>query len=126
MSIGDRLKLARKHAGLTQPQLANAMNGLMTQQNISQLELGIYKATEYAVQLATACGVRPEWLVTGEGNMVNMETYELSPDMIAHLKVLQQLPDYAREEVIRDAIKTAELITKATTAANRTKGTGTS
>jgi transcriptional regulator with XRE-family HTH domain len=38
----------------------------------------------------------------------------LTPDLIAHLKVMQQLPDYARTEVMRDAIKTAELINKAT------------
>jgi len=52
----------------------------------------------------------------------NSDNVHLTPELIAHLKVMQQLPDYARTEVIRDAIKTVELISKAQAA---TKGNGT-
>lgn len=119
MSIGKRLKVARSHAGISQLDLVSKLNGLMSQQNISQLESGTNKGTEYIVQLAIACGVSAEWLATGNGDMIKVAEYDLPPELLAHLKVLQELPDYARSEVIRDAIKTAELITKATTAANK-------
>lgn len=122
MSIGKRLKLARKHANLTQVELADKLKGITTQQNISLLENEITTGTEYIVHLAKACGVSAEWLAIGEGEMLIQNNLYLTPDMHAHLKVLQDLPDYARTEVIRDAIKTAELITKATTEA---KGNGT-
>ena len=45
--------------------------------------------------------------------------YQLNNEMLAHIKVMQLLPDYARTEVMRDAIKTAELITKAQASANK-------
>jgi transcriptional regulator with XRE-family HTH domain len=123
MSIGNRLKIARKHAGLSQIDLVAKLNGLMSQQNISQLESGTNKGTEYVVQLAMACNVSPEWLAMGTGEMIKTTAYDLPPELLAHLKVLQELPDYARTEVIRAGIKTAELI--ATSAAGATKGTGT-
>lgn len=125
MNLGERIALARKHAKLTQPALAEKLNGVMTQQNISLLERGITKGTEYIVQIAMACEVRPEWLATGQGEMINASII-YNQQTMAHIAVMQQLPEYAREEVIRDAIKTAELIAKATTEANRKKGTGTS
>lgn len=71
MSIGLRLKAARKHAGLSQKELVHKLNGLMSQQNISQLESGVNKGTEFVVQLAMACMVSPEWLATGNGLMVD-------------------------------------------------------
>lgn len=123
MSIGKRLKLARKHAGLTQTELADKLKGIMTQQNISLLENEITTGTEYIVQLALACGVNPQWLAMGEGEMLTGNLAYLSQEMQAHLIVLQELPEYARTEVIRDAIKTAELITKATSAASKNNGT---
>jgi transcriptional regulator with XRE-family HTH domain len=56
----------------------------------------------------------PMFLDTSDDEQLS---YNLTPEMVAHLKVMQQLPEYARTEVIRDAIKTAELINKATTIA---------
>lgn len=123
MEMRQRLKLARKHAGLTQVELAERLKGIITQQSLSQLETGEVAGSAYIVQIAQACSVSPVWLATGEGEMLEQQNTYLSPEMQAHLKVLQELPEYARTEVIRDAIKTAELVTKATTAANKNNGT---
>lgn len=112
MDLAQRIKAARDHANLTQGELAEKLKGLMTQQNISLLERGITKGTEYIVQIAIACNVNAEWLATGEGQMQKSE-YGLSHQLAEHLKVMEQLPDYARTEVIQTAIKTVELISKA-------------
>lgn len=116
MNLGDRLKLARAFAKLTQPELSEKVGGLISQQAISLLERNINTESAYVVQLAVACGVNPVWLATGTGEMIEHH-YSLTPEMENHLKVMESLPDYARTEVIRDAIKTHELIDKATSAA---------
>lgn len=117
MNLGDRLKLARTYAKLTQPELSEKVRGVISQQGISLLERNINTESAYIVQLAVACGVSPVWLATGSGEMVE-HYHTLTPEMEHHLKVMQSLPDYARTEVIRDAIKTQELIDKATSVAN--------
>jgi len=73
------------------------------------------------IEICNKANISIDWLLTGKGSML-IVGYNLSNEMTAHLQVMQQLPDYARTEVIRDAIKTAELITKAQAA---TKANGT-
>lgn len=116
MKFSDRLKQARKHAKLSQEELALAVG--CSQGAVSKIERGDQEESALVVKFAVACGVNPVWLDTGNGEMVATEL-NLSPQMQTHIKVLQQLPDYAVEEVIRDAIKTSELIEKAQ--ANPTK-----
>jgi transcriptional regulator with XRE-family HTH domain len=119
MALGKKIKTLREARGLSQEELSSLTNGVVSQGAISALEKRDSTTSRHAPAIAQALGV-------AVGELYESTSYDLSPEMVAHLKVLQQLPDYARDEVIRDAIKTAELITKATTAANRKKGTGTS
>lgn len=108
MTIGTRLKQARKHAGLTQGQLAAALNGLMTQQNISLLESETTTGTEYIVQLAIACGVSPEWLAMGKGEMTQMEKpYENSPEAQA-LRAMQNMDIATKYQYIKIGNSLAE------------------
>lgn len=65
--FGRRLKLARKHAKLTQKQLAPLAG--MSQSNLSELETVAHESGK-TVQLAAATGVDAHWLATGEGNML--------------------------------------------------------
>lgn len=71
MTLGERLKMAREHAGLTQKELEEKSGVL--QQMISKVENGRQDTSAYVVQLAVACGVRPEWLALGQGEMVAAE-----------------------------------------------------
>lgn len=57
MELKDRIKAARKHAHLSQVQLAQAAG--MTQTSISDLERGKSRATSFVAQIAGACGVNP-------------------------------------------------------------------
>lgn len=68
MTLAERIKAARKHAGLTQRQLAEAAK--VEQPLISQLETGKTLKTAHIAQLAKACRVSALWLASGEGAMV--------------------------------------------------------
>src|SRR5262245_39774206 len=68
MTLGSRLRQARKAAKLTQPELADLSR--VSQKTISKIERGDQDSSGSLVQLAQACGVRPEWLATGELPMV--------------------------------------------------------
>jgi len=67
---GNRLRAARKHAGLTQEQLRDKTG--IAQSTISSAERDGQGSSETPVY-AKACGVSALWLATGEGEMVPME-----------------------------------------------------
>lgn len=66
--FGLRLFQARTHAKLTQTQLAKAAK--VAQGTLGELEW-TGESSMAVVRLAVACGVRPEWLAEGEGEMVD-------------------------------------------------------
>lgn len=65
-TIGERLRLARKNARLSQAALAEASG--VSQQMISKLEVGKAESTGDIVKLARACGVDADWLEDGDIN----------------------------------------------------------
>jgi phage repressor protein C with HTH and peptisase S24 domain len=67
MELKDRLKQARKHAQLTQTELARAVG--IDQTSISDLERGKSQSTGYVARIAEVCGVRAIWLEDGTGEM---------------------------------------------------------
>lgn len=112
MSIGKRIYETRIKLNMSQEQLAFEVG--CSQDLISKLETGKRNKTSLILKFAKVLKVDANWLEKGVNEA---SEYTLTPQLEAHLKVMQQLPDYAREEVIRDAIKTVELISKATSAA---------
>lgn len=77
MEYRDRLKRARKHAGLMQQQLAK-LTGI-TQTSISELETGRSSASSFSASIAKACGVDPVWLETGYGEMIATKSNQPTP-----------------------------------------------
>ncbi len=65
MSIGSRIREARKNAGLTQKQLCSKVG--MAQGSLSELETGASIGTTNIATLANALGVSALWLETGRG-----------------------------------------------------------
>lgn len=65
MSIGTRIREARKSAKLTQAQLATKVG--MKQGTLSELETGESAGTTLIASLAAALGVSAFWLETGKG-----------------------------------------------------------
>ncbi|ELY22293.1 XRE family transcriptional regulator [Vreelandella titanicae] len=68
MEFKDRLKKARKLAGLNQAELAKRIG--VQQTSISDLERGKSKSTSFSTQIAHELGVSALWLATGKGEMV--------------------------------------------------------
>jgi transcriptional regulator with XRE-family HTH domain len=65
MTLGNRLKEARKDARLTQKELASKVG--MTQPTLSDLESGNSKGTTNILKIAAVLKVDPVWLDTGRG-----------------------------------------------------------
>lgn len=76
-TISQRIKKARREAGITQPELALKIGGKMTQQTLSKLERGLIEHSKYLTDIALALDVSPFWLETGKGemkeNVVNLD-----------------------------------------------------
>lgn len=68
MEYKDRIKAARRHAGLTQDALADAVG--IKQASISELETGKSLSSSFNASIAKACGVDAVWLETGRGKML--------------------------------------------------------
>lgn len=84
MELKERLKSSRKHAGLTQAQVADTVG--LTQATYSQLERGIVKSTSKIVEIANLLKVNPTWLATGEGSMENKPTIDQLRNEIAKIE----------------------------------------
>ncbi|MCD6006872.1 XRE family transcriptional regulator [Halomonas sp. IOP_31] len=94
MSIGDRVKRARKSAGLTQTELGRMVG--VKQATISDLEKGASRSSAYLVQIARACNVSTDWLATGKGEMIELQepiaTYT-SGEVAPGPAMLSQVPE---------------------------------
>ena len=80
MKIGQRIREARKAAGMTQDQLAAKVG--MRQNSISELEKGDSAGTTNVAKFAQALRVNALWLETGMGERSSIGTQEpaLSPE----------------------------------------------
>lgn len=80
MELKDRLKAARKHAKLTQDELAGRIG--VKQASISDLERGKSQATGFIARIANICGVDALWLESGKGNMTSADADALEPESV--------------------------------------------
>lgn len=113
MRYGERLRTARTHAKLTQQQLADRINNVCTQENISKLERSDATGSEFTAQFAEACGIRAMWLAEEQGEMV--DGIYVHDERIKHLvQVCQELADYDVQRLVQagDALKELSSKTK--------------
>ncbi|MBF0346457.1 MAG: helix-turn-helix domain-containing protein [Magnetococcales bacterium] len=66
-TLNERIKMARKHAGITQKELAERVG--ISQTAIHKLEGGGSQSSRKTIAIALTCGVDPIWLDTGRGEM---------------------------------------------------------
>lgn len=116
MTLGERLKAARAHAGLTQLELSERSGA--SQQAISAIERGDADGSTQLVQIAVACGVRPEWLAMELGPMLQTDFPVADQKLIHLLKIAEMLPEYGKDRAIKEIADLAEFI-KAAQAANK-------
>ncbi|WP_158255454.1 helix-turn-helix domain-containing protein [Xanthomonas sp. CFBP 7912] len=68
MDLRSRIAAAMRHSGDTQDSLAKRVG--ISQQAIGKLLSGKSQTSRRLTEIALACGVRPEWLAAGEGEML--------------------------------------------------------
>lgn len=68
MRIQDRIRRARRHAGLTQAALAELINVRRSAVSNWESANDVVPSMQNLVSLATVCGVSLEWLGTGRGD----------------------------------------------------------
>lgn len=93
-TIGNRLKIARKYAGMTQVELANAIDA--RQGAISDLESGRNNSSTKIVEMSLALKINAEWLSTGLGEMITVLKNEVTvtPLMIPVLSYVEVKKDF--------------------------------
>ena len=105
MTMGQRLKKARKEAKMTQQLLAN-LSGV-AQTRISALESGLQATSSFSVELANALGVDITWLKTGVGSETN------KPIISAlELKIIELLRQLDPEELAREVAYLQKLVAR--------------
>ncbi len=87
MSIGTRIREARKRVKMTQAQLAAKVG--MAQGTLSELETGESDGTSLVASFAAALGVNALWLETGKG-VPNTETITTEGRRQAHMVLAYQ------------------------------------
>ncbi|HZH43867.1 MAG TPA: helix-turn-helix domain-containing protein [Lysobacter sp.] len=69
MTLRQRIRLARRHAGLSQAALANAVGVQRSAVSHWETARGKSPSAEHMRQVAVTTGVQFEWLATGRGRM---------------------------------------------------------
>jgi len=90
-TMGERLRSARKAAGLSQAALGKLAG--LSQRGVSQIERGETESTGHVVPLAAAVKVSPDWLETGRGPR--------EPAVWSELVDLSKLPPDIKEDARR-------------------------
>lgn len=80
MELKDRLKYARKRAGLTQSELAERAG--IKQASVSEIERGLSRTSGHLVRIAAICNVDVLWLSEGIGEPHEGVGTEISSDSI--------------------------------------------
>ena len=102
MSIGSRIREARKRAKLTQGELASKVG--LKQGSISELETGESTGTTLIASFAAALGVNALWLETGKG----LPNPSPLPDQEAHQSQARLILAYEDEAGLLDLFRRAD------------------
>ncbi len=82
-TLGQRLKIAREYAGISQTELADAVG--IRQSAVSRIERDEALTTGFASRLAKACGVRTDWLSEEDGDMLTHKDIKSCENIINQL-----------------------------------------
>lgn len=120
MRYGERLKLARERAGLSQTELAGLVG--MKQPSLAYLENpdNNAKTSEFTVKFARALGISVDWLDDEIGEMIPTTYATSDPKLVAVMHALEDRAEYVKDAAVAAVLTTCELAERA-----RTNGTGT-
>lgn len=121
MKYGERLKLVRERAGLTQNELAALTYGSVKQGTISKIERGDQERSTFDIELAVVLDVHPKWLkdedpryaplwfkdgqINEEPPPYDIKNIETEPHQVAQtpkevmaLTLIRSMADFQRDE----------------------------
>lgn len=110
MSIGTRIREARKSANMTQQQLADKSG--IKQAALSELETGESAGSKYLASIAAALGVSALWLETGKGLRSSSEVMTKDARMILAYDDEARLLDLYRRTDDRGRFDIVKLATR--------------
>lgn len=113
MKYGERLRLARERAGLTQGTLAELVG--MKQPSIAYLENldNEASASEFTVKLARALKVSVDWLDDEIGEMIPVRYSTSDPKIVAMCLAMEPTPEYVKDAAVKAVLSTCELAARA-------------
>lgn len=120
MEFSERLKAARLHAQLTQAQLAEATG--VAQPTISYLENSTATGSEFTARFARICGVSCDWLADEIGVMVPVVYSTSDPKLVAALRVMEPMPEFAKDAAVKSVAEIAQLVAQSKEGGNGTDG----
>jgi transcriptional regulator with XRE-family HTH domain len=91
MNLGERIKAARAHAGMTQAQLGTAVG--VSQQMIQKIEGGKADGTGALLDICIVTGVSPRWLARNDGPMEVSQTVGIDPVILGDAMKLLRATD---------------------------------
>lgn len=98
MTTGERLKIARKAKGLTGAEIGAIIG--VTRAQVSNIEKAVSELTNAnAIVLADKLGLRLEWLLTGNGEMINPDASETAPSVGARLLKAREHSGLSQKQV---------------------------
>lgn len=98
MKLGERLRAARKHAGMSQEELGDKAG--CGQGVVSKIERGDQDTTAYVVKLARACGVSVDWLDDGSGEMLGIP-HPQTPEQLKVLQAMANMPKHQQQNLVK-------------------------
>jgi len=125
-TLAQRLTEEREAANLTQTELAKKAR--CSQATIADIERGRNSESAKLPSIASALNLHAIWLKEGIGekylnqNASKAGLYVTDPQLIAALKIMEALPDYARSAAIKDIAEVAQLVQLAKADHNGTDG----
>lgn len=97
MELKDRLKQARKNAGLSQVELAEKVG--IKQSSISEIERGLTRTSGYLIQIAKALDVDPLWLSQGVGESAS---FRARPTVQSNAELIGAMSPWGNDDPLDD------------------------
>lgn len=101
-TLQDRLREARKRAGLSQSAVASAVG--IAQGTYSDLERNTGSGSKHIVAIARVLGVSPDWLLTGEGSETPQSAKVREEQRATMEAMTQSMPDAELKRFIASAL----------------------
>lgn len=112
MSIGARFRQLRQHLGLSGEQIGEICG--VTKGMVSQWESDVSTPpADRLIVLAERHDFSIDWVLRNKGSMIQIGLYVTDPKIMTAVRVMEPLPEYGKDQAVKDVVEVAELIARA-------------